>query len=68
MHICWYCLLCGVWEQTESHDTSADRQTRHTTAVLGLRVINLMKDVFKSTVVCFEDGILGAAGGGVRVM
>ena len=33
-----------------------------------LRVKNILKDVFKSTVVYFEDGVLGAAGGGVRVM
>ena len=29
---------------------------------------NILKDVFKSTVVYFEDGVLGVAGGGVRVM
>ena len=53
---------CGVWEQT-------DRQTnKQTTAVLDLRVVDLLKDVFKSTVVRFEDGILGATGGGVRIM
>ena len=44
-------------------DRQTDRQT-DTTAVLDLRVVDLLKDVFKSTVVCFEDGILGAAGVG----
>ena len=53
-----------MWEQT---DRQTDRQT-DTTAVLHLRVVDLLKDVFKSTVIGFEDGILGAAGGGVRVM
>ncbi len=50
-------------------DKQTDRQTdRQTTAVLDLRVVDVLKDVFKSTVIGFEDGILGAAGGGVRVM
>ena len=62
-----YCVVCGSRQRVMTHQQTY-WQTRHTTAVLGLWVINLMKDVFISTVVCFEDGILGAAGGGLRVM
>ena len=49
-------------------DRRTNRASHPLPAVLSSHVVDLLEDVLEPAVVGFEDGVLGAAGGGVRVM
>ena len=54
------CEVCG--------NRRTNRASQPHPAGLCSHVVDLLEDVLEPAVVGFEDGVLGAAGGGVRVM